>query len=185
MASQLTRIFYRANFMQNWTIFFRYPDIDYLQSNRGNKPSLVHQSISADNILINHRFNTLLSCSGLQNLLADDAVIWTLKTSTAMVYLAPKYTIVGRFKLLCDVYAFGTLLFQILTGKKRTTQLRLLAEAGNFEDLINESLKGHFLIQEAKKFLGIANQRPTMESVLQELNNICWCIGGSNLQKSS
>ncbi|XP_038976252.1 LRR receptor kinase SERK2-like [Phoenix dactylifera] len=154
--------------------------IEYLHSNKTNKPSLVHQSISAEKVLIDYHFNPLLSGSGLYKLLADDVVFSTLKASAAMGYLAPEYTTVGRLTEKSDVYAFGIIVFQILTGK-RTTHLRLGAESGNLEDLIDENLNGNFSKPEAAKLASIAllctsespNQRPTMEAILQELNSSC------------
>lgn len=155
--------------------------IEYLHSNKANKPPLVHQNISAEKILIDGHFNPLLSDSGLHNLLADDVIFSSLKASAAMGYLAPEYMTVGRFTETSDVYAFGVLVFQILTGKGRATHLRLEAESGNLEDLIDKNLKGDFSQLEAAKLAGMAllctgeapNQRPTMEAVLQELSNLC------------
>ncbi|EHA8590346.1 LRR receptor-like serine/threonine-protein kinase GSO1 [Cocos nucifera] len=152
--------------------------IEYLHSNKTNKPSLVHQNISAEKVLIDCHFNPLLSDSGLYKLLADDVVFSTLKTSAAMGYLAPEYATVGRFTEKSDVYAFGIIVFQILTGK-RTTHERLGAESGNLEDVIDENLKGNFSKPEAAKLASIAlhctneapSQRPTMEAILQELNS--------------
>ncbi|XP_010910517.1 cysteine-rich receptor-like protein kinase 21 [Elaeis guineensis] len=152
--------------------------IEYLHSNKTNKPSLIHQSISAERVLIDSHFNPLLSDSGLYKLLADDVVFSTLKASAAMGYLAPEYATVGRFTEKSDVYAFGIIVFQILTGK-RTTHLRVGTEPGNLEDLIDENLKGNFSKPEAAKLASIAllctneapNQRPTMEAILQELNS--------------
>ncbi|KAJ6805421.1 LRR receptor-like serine/threonine-protein kinase GSO2 [Iris pallida] len=153
--------------------------IDYLHSNRAKKHSLVHQNLSAEKVLINHHFAPLLSGSGLHKLLADDVVFSTLKGSAAMGYLAPEYTTTGRFTEKSDVYAFGVIIFQVLTGKTRVTQLRLGAEGGKLEDLVDENLNGNFSKPEAAKQAGIAlmctseapSQRPKMEVVLKELSN--------------
>ncbi|XP_072989187.1 uncharacterized protein [Typha latifolia] len=152
--------------------------IEYLHSSRPNKPSLVHQDLSAENVLLNYNFKPLISGSGLHKLLADDVVFSGLKASAAMGYLAPEYTTTGRFTEKSDVFAFGVLVFQILTGKRKTTHLRLGAESGKLEDLIDENLKGNFSKPEAAKLAGIAlvctsetpSHRPTMEALLQELN---------------
>ncbi|MQL96069.1 hypothetical protein Taro_028740 [Colocasia esculenta] len=152
--------------------------IEYLHSIKDNsKPSLVHQNLSADKILIDHHFKPLISGSGLHKLLADDVVFSTLKSSAAMGYLAPEYTTTGRFTEKSDVYAFGVVLLQILSGKRQTNPIRLNAEAGKLEDLIDENLQGNFSKAEAAKLAGIAlvctsevpTQRPAMVSVLQEL----------------
>lgn len=149
-----------------------------MHSNKTNKPPLVIQNLSAEKILIDHHFHPLLSGSGLHKLLADDVVFSTLKASAAMGYLAPEYTTVGRFSEKSDVFAFGVLVFQILTGKRRTNYLRLEAQSGKLEDLIDEKLEGRYSMPEAAKLAGFAllctsetpNQRPMMDTVLQELN---------------
>ncbi|KAJ8510697.1 hypothetical protein OPV22_001131 [Ensete ventricosum] len=153
--------------------------IEYLHSNRTNKPPLLHQNLSATKVLIDHQSNPLLSGSGLHKLLTDDVVFSTLKTSAAMGYLAPEFAAVGRFTEKSDVYAFGVIVFQILTGKTRITHL----ESGKLEDLIDENLQGNYPKPEAAKFAGVAllctsevpDQRPTMEAVLQELSSINSC----------
>ncbi|PIA50030.1 hypothetical protein AQUCO_01300633v1 [Aquilegia coerulea] len=152
--------------------------IEYLHSNKVNKPALVHQNISAEKVLIDQRFNPLLSDSGLQKLLVDDIVFSTLKASAAMGYLAPEYTTTGRFTEKSDVYAFGMIIFQILSGKRKITHLmRLGAESCKLEDVIDLNLRGKFSESEATSLTKIAllcthessNQRPTMEVVIQEL----------------
>lgn len=150
----------------------------------GNKPALVHQNISAKKVLIDRRYNPLLSDSGLHKLLADDIVFSMLKASAAMGYLAPEYTTTGRFTEKSDVYAFGMIVFQILAGKSKITQLtRHGAELCKFEDFIDTNLEGKFTESEAAKLGRIAllctnefpNHRPAIETVLQELSELVSC----------
>lgn len=162
--------------LQDMILFDSYTGIEYLHSNRTNKPPLFHQNLSATKVLIDRQSNPLLSGSGIHKLLADDVVFSTLKTSAAMGYLAPEYATVGRFTEKSDVYAFGVIVFQILTGKTRITHL----ESGKLEDLIDENLQGNYPKPEAAKLAGVAllctsevpDQRPTMEAVFQELSSI-------------
>ncbi|KAK1325463.1 putative leucine-rich repeat receptor-like serine/threonine-protein kinase [Acorus calamus] len=153
--------------------------IAFLHSNKTNKPSIVHQNISSEKILIDQHFKPQISDSGLHKLLADDAIFSALKSSAAMGYLAPEYTTVGRFNEKSDVYAFGIIIFQVITGKRRTTlPMRLLAESGKLEGFIDEKLVGEFSEQDAMKLAWIAlactnespNQRPSMKTVVQELS---------------
>ncbi|KAL6857170.1 hypothetical protein ACP4OV_018552 [Aristida adscensionis] len=151
--------------------------IDYLHSSKPNKPALVHQSISADKVLIDHLFAPRLSGAGLHKLLADDVVFSTLKDSAAMGYLAPEYTTTGRFTDKSDVYAFGIVVFQVLTGRRAVSQLRAGAESGRLDDLMDPRLGGAFSRPEAARLAGIAllctseapGQRPAMAAVLQQL----------------
>ncbi|XP_010276701.1 PREDICTED: probable leucine-rich repeat receptor-like protein kinase At5g63930 [Nelumbo nucifera] len=155
--------------------------IEYLHSNKVNKPALVHQNISAEKVLIDQRFNPLIANSGLHKLLADDIVFSALKASAAMGYLAPEYTTTGRFTEKSDIYAFGMLILQILSGKRRISHsMRLGAESCKFEDFMDANLEGKFSEPEAARLARIAllcthessNQRPNMDTVVQELGKI-------------
>lgn len=157
--------------------------IGYLHGSMGNKPAIVHQTISAEKVLIDSHYNPLLSDSGLHKLLADDIVFSMLKASAAMGYLAPEYATTGRFTAKSDIYAFGMIVFQILSGKRKITQVnRQGAEAGRFEDFIDANLEGNFSESEATKLGRLAllctqespSYRPSIENVVKELSGfIC------------
>lgn len=132
-------------------------------------------------MLIDQHYNPLLSDSGLHKLLADDIVFSTLKATAAMGYLAPEYTTTGRFTEKSDVYAFGMIVFQILSGKRKIAHLTHNgAESGRFEDFIDANLAGKFSESEAAKLGKIAllcihdspSHRPAIENVMQELNDL-------------
>ncbi|XP_071688720.1 protein NSP-INTERACTING KINASE 2-like [Rutidosis leptorrhynchoides] len=155
--------------------------IEYLHGTKGKKPALVHQNISAEKVLLDQHYDPLLSGSGLHKLLANDIIFSTLKASAAMGYLAPEYTTTGRFTDKSDVYAFGILIFQIVSGKTRIgTSIRQGAELCNFEDFVDVNLDGKFSEPEAVMLGKIAlmcthecpNSRPSIMTVAQELSNI-------------
>ncbi|XP_024023083.1 probable LRR receptor-like serine/threonine-protein kinase At4g36180 [Morus notabilis] len=158
--------------------------IAYLHGNKGNKPAMVHQNISAEKALIDTNYKPMISNSGLHKLLADDIIFSLLKASAAMGYLAPEYTTTGRFTGKSDVYAFGMIILQILSGKRKITQfVRQGAEFCRFEDFIDQNLEGKFSESEAAKLGKLAllctnespNHRPSMENVMQELSGFVSC----------
>lgn len=160
-----------------------YAGISYLHGKHRSKQGLVHQSISAENVLLDARYNSLLANSGLHKLLADDVVYSTHKASAAMGYLAPEYITTGRFTEKTDVYAFGVLVFQLLAGKRDITQLsrEQWGETSSFIDVIDENLEGKFLEWEVAKLGRLAllcthespHLRPTMDNVMLELGERC------------
>ncbi|EES03156.1 probable LRR receptor-like serine/threonine-protein kinase At1g12460 [Sorghum bicolor] len=151
--------------------------IEYLHSTRTNKPALVHQNISADKVLLDYTYRPLISGCGLHKLLVDDLVFSTLKASAAMGYLAPEYTTVGRFSEKSDVYAFGVIVLQVLTGRRKVTTTQL---PDNVDELVDGNLEGNYSATEAAKLAKIGSactsenpdQRPTMAELLQELGTI-------------
>ncbi|PON53776.1 Tyrosine-protein kinase [Parasponia andersonii] len=155
--------------------------IQYLHSSEANRPAMIHQNISAEKVLIDHQFNPLISDSGLPKLLADDIVFSALKTSAAMGYLAPEYITTGRFTEKSDIYAFGVIVLQVVSGQFMLTKsIRMAAKSSKFEDFVDANLKGEFPESEAAKLgeLGLActhelpEERPNVEEVIQDLSMI-------------
>ncbi|XP_054779860.1 LRR receptor-like serine/threonine-protein kinase GSO1 [Prosopis cineraria] len=161
--------------------------IGYLHGkNKGRKQPLVHQNISADNVLLDAHYNSLLADSGLHKLLADDVIFSTLKASAAKGYLAPEYATTGCLTEKSDIYAFGVIVFQLLTGKSDITQLynHHQAETSSsssscgFNDMVDDNLEGRFSESEAAKLGRIAlvcthespHERPSIGHVMQELS---------------
>lgn len=132
-------------------------------------------------MLIDLQYKPLLSDSGIQKLLADDIFFSTLKASAAKGYLAPEYTTTGRFTDKSDVYAYGMIILQILSGKRMISQSILQgAELGRLEDFMDVNLEGKYVESEVIKLAKIAllcthespNQRPDIETVLQDLTGV-------------
>ncbi|KAJ1257828.1 hypothetical protein BS78_10G026300 [Paspalum vaginatum] len=154
--------------------------IEYLHSKKSSKPPVVHQNISAEKILLDHHFAPRLSVPGLHKLLADDVVFSTLKASAAMGYLAPEYATTGRFTDKSDVFAFGMVVLQVITGRRDVSQLKIgTAAVSDLDGLVDGNLNGAFSRADAAKLAAVAayctsespSQRPTMESVVQQLGH--------------
>ncbi|KAJ6695602.1 LRR RECEPTOR-LIKE SERINE/THREONINE-PROTEIN KINASE-RELATED [Salix koriyanagi] len=154
--------------------------IGYLHSSEENKPVMIHRRISVEKVLLDHQFNPLIADSGLAKILADDVVFSAIKISAAMGYLAPEYVTTGLFTEKCDIYAFGVIILQILSGKQMlySNSMRLAAECCMYDEYVDTSLHGNFSKSEAAKLAKIAlactdelpELRPAMKEVIQELN---------------
>ncbi|KAM7260414.1 hypothetical protein ACFE04_016155 [Oxalis oulophora] len=154
--------------------------IHYLHSSDANKPAIIHRNISVEKILIDQQFNPLIADSGLHKVLADDFVFSALKISAAMGYMAPEYVTTGGFTEKTDIFAFGVVILQVLSGKCMiSNSTRIAAEAGRPADFIDPNLLGEYSESEASKLgiLGLActkeqpHDRPTIEEVIRELIN--------------
>ena len=133
-----------------------------------------------EKILIDQQYNPLITDAGLLKLLADDIVYSALKVSAALGYMAPEYITTGKFTEKSDVYAFGVVVLQILSGKSNLTgSIRAAAFDRRFEDFIDESLEGKFSESEADRLTRIGvicvdelpENRPTMEDVIHQLTS--------------
>ncbi|TXG46332.1 hypothetical protein EZV62_028166 [Acer yangbiense] len=94
--------------------------IAYLHKCKVNKPALIHQNISAEKVLVDQRYNPLLSDSGLNNLLTNDVVFSALKASAAMGYLAPSTPLlVGSLRKVTFMH-LGCLFFKSSQGNVKS-----------------------------------------------------------------
>lgn len=83
-----------------------------------SKP-VIHRDIKSSNILLSDKFEPQLSDFGL--------AIWGPTHSSSIIdsdvvgtfgYLAPEYFMYGKVSDKIDVYAFGVVLLELLSGKK-------------------------------------------------------------------
>ncbi|KAK4788991.1 hypothetical protein SAY86_020310 [Trapa natans] len=155
--------------------------IGYLHSSEGNRNPVVHQNISVEKVLLDHKLRPLIMDSGIPKLLADDVIFSALKVSAAMGCLAPEYITTGRLTVESDVYAFGVIVFQILSGKMRlTSSMRFGVESCNFRDFIDPNLRANFIEAEAENLTRVAlmctseapQSRPSILRVIEELENL-------------
>lgn len=155
--------------------------IEYLHSTGLDKPPIIHQNISVEKVLLNRHFRPLIVDSGLLKLLADDVVYSALKVSAALGYMAPEYITTGRFTEKSDVYAFGVIILQVLSGRRRLSRsIRTAAEAGKVEELVDSRLHAQLSDAEAALLIKIAldctlecpDSRPSIASIVQELDEL-------------
>lgn len=151
-----------------------------MHRNETNKVPIIHQNISVEKVVLDHKLRPLILDCGLLKLLADDVVYSALKVSAALGYMAPEYISTGRFTEKSDVYAYGVIILQLLSGKTVLSgSVRAAAESGKLEDLIDAKLEGEYSQVEAARLAKIAldctndvpDSRPSMEAVVQDLDH--------------
>ncbi|XP_047179868.1 lysM domain receptor-like kinase 3 isoform X1 [Vigna umbellata] len=84
------------------------------------KAHYVHRDIKTSNILLDASFRAKISDFGLAKLVgkANEGEISTTKVVGTYGYLAPEYLSEGLATTKSDVYAFGVVLFEIISGKE-------------------------------------------------------------------
>lgn len=153
------------------------------------RPPIIHRDIKASNILLDKDLTPKISDFGLAKLLPPNATHVSTRVAGTIGYLAPEYAIRGQVTRKSDIYSFGVLLLEIVSGRCNTNtrlpyedQFLLertwaLYEQGDLEKIVDAFLGDDLDIQEATRFLKVAllctqdatKLRPSMSTVLKLL----------------
>nr|XP_043609052.1 probably inactive leucine-rich repeat receptor-like protein kinase At3g28040 [Erigeron canadensis] len=156
------------------------------------RPPIVHYNIKPTNILLDDDFNPKISDFGLTRILAKlDKQVMSNRFQSALGYVAPELACQSlRVNEKCDVYGFGVLILEIVTGRRSieygddnvwilTEEVKIMLEEGNVLDCVDESM-GNYPEEEVLPILKLAlvctsqvpSSRPSMAEVIQILHVI-------------
>ncbi|CAL9124636.1 unnamed protein product [Musa textilis] len=92
-------------------------------------PPVIYRDMKAANILLDNNFNPKLSDFGLAKLgpVGDKTHVSTRVMGT-YGYCAPDYVMSGKLTLKSDIYSFGVLLLELITGRRAFDYSRTRAE---------------------------------------------------------
>uniref|UniRef100_A0A0E0FE14 Protein kinase domain-containing protein n=1 Tax=Oryza meridionalis TaxID=40149 RepID=A0A0E0FE14_9ORYZ len=157
------------------------------------RPVIVHRDIKASNILLDKDLSPKISDFGLAKLFPGNMTHISTRVAGTLGYLAPEYAIRGQLTKKADVYSFGVLLLEIVSGRCHTDprlplqdQFLLerawaLYESGDLKSLVDSTLKGVFDNKEAQRLLKIGllctqdtpKIRPSMSTIVKMLKGEC------------
>ncbi|KDP23972.1 hypothetical protein JCGZ_25360 [Jatropha curcas] len=119
------------------------------------EPPVIHRNIKASNILLNENCEAKISDFGLAKLYEDDDPFILAKAGITRKYMAPEYVSQENITVRADVYSFGILLLEIVSGTRIDKNL------GNDEDTI-------YLLEKAEKCRKHQNYEELIDKTLKE-----------------
>lgn len=152
---------------------------------------VIYRDLKTSNILLDMDYNAKLSDFGLatDGPNGEETHVTTCVMGTEG-YAAPEYIKTGHLTTMSDVFSFGVVLLEMLTGRKALDKSRpgrerdlvewgrpLLKDLNKLEGIIDPRLDGQYSVEGARKLAALARQclsrnpksRPSMSSVIKAL----------------
>lgn len=159
-----------------------------------SQPCVIHRDFKASNILLENNFHAKVADFGLAKQAPEGGANYlSTRVMGTFGYVAPEYAMTGHLLVKSDVYSYGVVLLELITGRTPVDMSQpggqenlvtwarpILRDKDRLDEIADPKLEGKYPKEDFVRVCTIAaacvapeaNQRPTMGEVVQSLKMV-------------